>query len=80
MWNIDISSEDLELLLAECDEDGDGEISYDEFTDHLWRDTVAPSAMGKRGMLSKDAMGVDAYEMLDSSWARTRSRPTRCRA
>ena len=30
----------------------------------LARDTVAPAAMGKRDMQSKEAMGVDAQEML----------------
>ena len=39
------------------DEDGDG-ISYEEFVDHLARGTVAPAAMGKRGMQAKEAMGV----------------------
>ena len=55
----------LDMLMVQLDEDGDGQVSYDEFVDHLARDTVAPAAMGKRGMLSKDAMGVDAYEMLN---------------
>ena len=62
----------MQKLRHECDEDGDGEISYDEFTDHLWRDTVAQAAMGKRGMLSKDAMGVDAFEMLDQQMGKNK--------
>jgi hypothetical protein len=32
-----------------------------EFVDALARDTVAPAAMGKRGMQAKEAMGVSAY-------------------
>jgi hypothetical protein len=44
--------------------DGDGEVDYKEFVDVLARDTVAPAAMGKRDMQSKEAMGVDSQEML----------------
>jgi len=65
MWGIDLSDEQLELVMAECDTDGDGQIKYDEFIDHLARDTVATAAMGKRGMQSKDAMGEDAYALLN---------------
>ena len=65
LWGVPHDEEKLDMLMAEMDEDGDGTVSYDEFVDHLARDTVAPAAMGKRGMLSKDAMGVDAYEMLN---------------
>ena len=32
--------------------------------DVLARDTVAPAAMGKRDMQSKEAMGVDSQELL----------------
>ena len=35
-----------------------------QFVDKLARGTVAPAAMNKRGLSSKDAMGVDAQEML----------------
>ena len=65
LWGVPHDEDKLDMLMAEMDEDGDGQVSYDEFVDHLARDTVAPAAMGKRGMLSKDAMGVDAYEMLN---------------
>ena len=40
------------------------QVDYKEFVDVLARDTVAPAAMGKRGMQSKEAMGVDSQEML----------------
>jgi len=43
----------------------DDEIDYDEFIDVFARDTVAPAAMGKRDMQSKEAMGEDAYELLN---------------
>ena len=65
LWGIDMTDEQLEILMAECDPDGDGQIEYNEFIDHLARDTVAPAAMGKRGMQSKEAMGVDAQELLN---------------
>ena len=65
MWNIPIDSDQIRELMETCDQDDDGGVDYDEFVDALARDTVAPDAMGKRGMLSKDAMGVDAYEMLN---------------
>lgn len=65
LWNIPVDDRKLELLMQVLDEDGDGGISYEEFVDHLARGTVAPSAMKKRGMQSKDAMGVDAFEMLN---------------
>ena len=44
---------------------GDGQVDYKEFVDVLARDTVALAAMGKRGMQSKQAMGVDAYAAMD---------------
>ena len=44
---------------------GDGFINYDEFVDALARDTVAPDAMGKRGMQSDEAMGVSAFALLE---------------
>ena len=65
LFNIELPADQLMALMAECDHDGDGQVTYDEFVDALARDTVAPAAMGKRGMLSKDAMGVDAYAALD---------------
>ena len=55
----------LDDLMAACDADGNDGIDYNEFIDKLARDTVAPGAMGKRGMQSKDAMGEDAFEMLN---------------
>jgi len=65
MWNIPIDAATIQSLMAACDSNGDGRINYAEFVDALARDTVAPAAMGKRGMQSKEAMGVDAYELMD---------------
>lgn len=64
LWNIPIDDAKLDLMLADCDADGDGGVSYEEFVDKLARETVAPAAMGKRGMQSLEAMGVDSQEML----------------
>jgi hypothetical protein len=64
LWNVPMDDHKLDLLLERCDADGDGGISYEEFVDVLARETVAPAAMGKRGMQSKEAMGVDSQEML----------------
>ena len=64
LWNIPMEMKHIEELFAACDGDGDGQIDYNEFVDHLARDTVNPAAMGKRGMQSKEAMGVDAQEHL----------------
>jgi Ca2+-binding EF-hand superfamily protein len=50
LWNIPIDEAKLHELIATCDHDGDGEVDYKEFVDVLARDTVAPAAMGKRGM------------------------------
>jgi len=58
LWNVPVSDRTLDLLLGDCDADGDGGISYNEFVDKLARETVAPAAMGKRGMQSVEAMGV----------------------
>jgi len=63
LWNIPIN--DIDALVKACDQDGDGQISYNEFVDALARETVANAAMGKRGLQSKEAMGVDAQEMLN---------------
>jgi len=65
LFNIPIDRESVKKLIAQCDQDANGEINYDEFVDALARDTVAPAAMGKRGMQSKEAMGVDAQAFLD---------------
>jgi len=65
MWNLDVDSETISRLMKQADANNNGQISYDEFVDALARDTVAPAAMNKRGLQSKDAMGVGAYEMLD---------------
>ena len=65
LWNIPVDDYQLDLLFERCDEDNDGGISYEEFVDALARGTVAPAAQGKRGMQSKEAMGVSAYAMLD---------------
>ena len=64
LWNVPLDDDKLDLLLSDCDADGDGGISYEEFVDKLARGTVAPAAMGKRGMQSKEAMGVDSQEAL----------------
>jgi len=64
MWGMNLDDEKLAMLMAQCDTNGDGEIEYDEFVDHLARDTVAPAAMGKRGMQSLEAMGIDAQAHL----------------
>ena len=64
MWNMPVDDEKLNDLIAACDHDGDGQVDYKEFVDVLARDTVAPAALGKRDMQSKEAMGVDAQEML----------------
>ena len=65
MWNMPIAAEDVKRLVERCDKDNNGQINYDEFVDALARDTVAPAAMNKRGMQSKEAMGTDAFEMID---------------
>jgi hypothetical protein len=65
LWNVPIDDDTLDLLLSKCDQDSDGGISYEEFVDALCRETVAPAAMGKRGMQSEEAMGVSAFEMLE---------------
>ena len=62
LWNIPIDRETVFKLVQECDKDGNGEISYNEFVDALARDTVAGAAMGKRGMQAKEAMGVEALD------------------
>jgi len=64
LWNIPMDDRKLDLLLGDCDQDGDGGVSYEEFVDKLARETVSTAAMGKRGMQSKEAMGVDSQEML----------------
>ena len=64
LWNMPIDDEKLAELIEACDGDGDGEVNYKEFVDVLARDTVAPAAMGKRDMQSKEAMGVDSQELL----------------
>jgi Ca2+-binding EF-hand superfamily protein len=64
MWGVDLEDEQLQLLMSECDTDGDGAIEYNEFIDHLARDTVAPAAMGKRGLQADEAMGVHVHEHL----------------
>merc|ERR1711871_871567 len=65
LWNIPIDDQKLKELILACDFDGDGQVDYKEFVDVLARDTVAPAAMGKRGMQSAEAMGVDAYAAMD---------------
>jgi len=58
LWNVGLTPEQTEQLIQRCDVDGDGQIGYTEFVDALARDTVAPSAMGKRDMQAFEAMGV----------------------
>ena len=65
MWNVQFDPTTLEQLVRQCDSDGNGGIDYKEFVDALARDTVAPSAMGKRDMQSKEAMGVGMFDELD---------------
>ena len=62
LWNVPLSDGILDALIAKCDPSGDGEVDYKEFVDALARDSVAPAAMGKRGMQAQDAMGVDGFE------------------
>jgi len=57
-WNVGLDDAQADELIKNCDEDGNGQISYSEFVDALARDTVAPSAMGKRDMQALEAMGV----------------------
>ena len=57
----DMHRRTVSILMSHCDVDKDGGISYDEFVDALARETVAPAAMGKRGMQSTEAMGVDNH-------------------
>jgi hypothetical protein len=64
LWNIPIDDRQLDLIMGDCDQDDDGGVSYEEFVDKLARGTVSTAAMGKRGMQSKEAMGVDSQEML----------------
>ena len=64
MWNVPLDDEMLDHLIGDCDADDDGGISYEEFVDKLARGTVSNAAMGKRGMQSLEAMGVDSQEML----------------
>jgi len=59
LWNIPLDHEALDMMIAACDNDGDGEVDYKEFVDVLARDTVAPAAMGKRDLQAKEAMGKD---------------------
>jgi len=58
LWNIPITRERLRQLIEDCDTNGDGQISYEEFVDAMARDTVTLAAQGKRGMQSMEAMGV----------------------
>jgi len=64
LWNVPLDEKSLSQLIAACDHDGDGEVDYKEFVDVLARDTVAPAAMGKRDMQSKQAMGVDSQALM----------------
>ena len=57
-----VEGDKLQDLLAACDADGSGEIDYKEFVDVLARDTVAPAALGKRGMQAEEAMGVASLD------------------
>ena len=67
LWNIPMTEDKLAGLIQKCDKDGDGGITYDEFVDVLARETVNPEAIGKRGMSSKEAFGVDNWAMLDQA-------------
>ena len=61
-WNIPVGPETWAEIIAACDGDNSGGIDYKEFVDALARDTVALSAMGKRDMQSKEAMGVGMFD------------------
>jgi len=64
IWNVELDGASLDLMYDSLDKDKDGGVSYEEFVDSLARGTVSMAAMGKRGMQSGEAMGVDAQEML----------------
>jgi Ca2+-binding EF-hand superfamily protein len=44
-WKVPVSDDKLSDLIAKCDSDGDGNISYPEFVDGLARDMVAPTSI-----------------------------------
>ena len=62
-----IGADTVDQKAMAIDVDGDGNIDYKEFVDKLARDTVSIQAMGKRGMQSKQAMGVDAFAEIHSA-------------
>jgi len=64
-WNVQVPQEKIQQLMDAVDSDGNGTIDYKEFVDVLAHDTVAPAAMGKRGMSTLEATGVDGTEHLD---------------
>jgi len=64
-WGVPLDDVAMTNMFAMVDTSGDGVVNYDEFVDALARETVAIDAMGKRGMQSKEAMGVSAFELLD---------------
>jgi len=48
MWNVPHDPQNVENLIMEIDDNGDGMVDYKEFVDALARDTVAPAAMIKQ--------------------------------
>lgn len=44
-WKVPVEGGKLDALVAACDADGDGNISYPEFVDGLARDLVAPDSI-----------------------------------
>ena len=62
LWNVPLDDAKLTALMAKCDPDGDDQVSYAEFVDALARDSVAPAALGKRGMQAKEIFGTDGFE------------------
>ena len=79
-WNLPVSEELIQELFASADNNGDHHIDYKEFVDALARDTVAMSAMGKRGMQSREAMGVGMFDELDVKYGRITAASPQARA
>ena len=65
-----MTDQQIQDMIDLIDADKNGEINYDEFVDGLSRETVALAAKGKRGMQSLEAMGEDAFALLDKNLSR----------
>lgn len=68
--NLNMTDAQIQDMIDLIDTDKNGEINYDEFVDGLSRETVALAAKGKRGMQSLEAMGEDAFALLDKNLSR----------